>query len=97
MVALIVGSRVRIVLADPGETSRYSSLVRLMKPAMGPRLNSVPSYLLSVIRVHVREAAIDCGKTSKAVYSEGLGDKGTSGMCIGEWWLSFKVWDMFDI
>jgi len=97
MVALIVGSRVRIVSADPGETSGYSSPVRLINPAMGPGLNGVPSCSLLATRVCVKEAVVGGRETSKAARSEGSGDEGTSGMCVGEWQLSFEVWDMFDI
>jgi len=85
MVALIVGSKVRIVLADPGETGRYSSLVRSINPVMGPGLKGMPSCSWSAIRVHVREATVGGSKTSKVVHSEGSGDEGTSGMCGSEW------------
>ena len=97
MVALIVGSRARIVSAYLEETGRYSSLVRLMNPAMGLRLKSVPSCSLSVARVCVREAVVGGSMISKAACLEGLGDEGTSGMCVGEWQLSFEVWDTFNI
>jgi hypothetical protein len=97
MVALIVGSRARIVSANPGETGGYSSPVRLMNPAMGPGLNSIPSCSLSVTRVRVREAVVGGGETSTVVCSEGSGDKGMSGMCVSEWQLSFEVWDAFNI
>ena len=97
MVALIVGSRVRIVSANPGETGGYSLLVRSMNPAMGPGLKGVPSYSLSATRVRVREAAVGCGKTSKVAHLEGSGDEGMLGMCVSKWQLSFEVWDAFDI
>ena len=97
MVALIVGLRARIVLADPGETGRYSSLVRSMNPVMGPRLKGVPSCLWSATRVHVREEVVGGSKTSEVAHLEGLGDERMSGMCGGERWLSFEVWDVFDI
>jgi len=64
---------------------------------MGPRLKGVPSCLLSVTRVHVREAVVGSSETSEAVHSEGSGDEGTSGVCVSEWWLSFEVWNVFDI
>jgi hypothetical protein len=97
MVALIIGSRVRIVSANLGEPGGYSSPVRSMNPAMGPGLKGVPSCSLSVIRVHVKEAVVGGGETSEAAHSESLGDEGTSGMCISEWRLLFEVWDAFDI
>jgi len=97
MVALIIGLRARIVSADPGETSGYLSPVRSMNPAMGPGLKGVPSCSLSVARVCVREAVVGGSVISEVACSEGFGDEGTSGMCIGEWQLSFEVWDTFDI
>jgi hypothetical protein len=97
MVALIVGLRARIVSADPGETSGYLSLVRSMNPAMGPGLKGVSSCSLLVARVCVREAVVGGSMISKAACLEGLGDEGTSGMCVGEWQLSFEVWDTFNI
>jgi len=97
IVALIVGLRARIVSADLGETSGYLSPVRSMNPMMGPGLKSVPSCSLSVARVCVREAVVGGSVISKAACSEGLGDEGTSGMCIGKWQLSFEVWDTFNI
>jgi len=36
MVALSIGLRARMVLADVGETARYSDLTRLIRPARGP-------------------------------------------------------------
>ena len=91
MVALIVGSRARIVSADPEETGRYSSLVRSMNPVMGSGLKGVPSCSLSATRVNVREAAVGCDRTSKVAHSEGSGDEGMSGMCVSEWRLSLEV------
>ena len=81
MVALIVGLSVRIVSANLGETGGYLSLVRLMNPAMGPRLKGVPSCSWLVTRVCVREAVVGGGETSKAAHSEGSGDEGMSGVC----------------
>jgi hypothetical protein len=83
MVALVVGSSARIVIANPGETSGYLSLVRLMNPAMGPGLKGVPSCLWSATRVCVREAVVGGGETSEVAHSEGSGDKGMSSMCGG--------------
>jgi hypothetical protein len=91
MVALIIGSRVRIVSADPGETGGYLSLVRSMNPVMGPGLKGIPSCSLSATRVHLKEAVVGGGETSEVAHLEGSGDEGMSGMCIGEWRLSFEV------
>jgi hypothetical protein len=45
----------------------------------------------------VKEAVVGGGETSKVVCSKGSGDEGTSSVCVGEWRLSFEVWDVFDI
>ena len=45
----------------------------------------------------MKEAVVGSRETSKVVRLEGLGDEGTSGTCVGEWRLSFEVWDAFDI
>ena len=97
MVALSVGSRVRIVSADPGETGGYSSPVRLINPAMGPGLKGVPSCSWPATRVHVREAVVGGSETSEAPCLEGSGEVGMSSMCGGEQRLAFKVWDALDI
>ena len=97
MVALIVGSRARIVLANPGETSRYSSLMRSMNPAIGLGLKGIPFCLRSVTRVYVREAIIGGSKTSEVVHLEGSGEEGMSGIYGSKWQLSFEVRDVLDI